>query len=81
MDVITVGVSANHHLVVRQIFRRESFGKFQGQLRGDFSRLKGLDDQVGNHILFRVAFPAGFRFIDLLAECKFLPCGIRAALI
>ena len=42
----------------------------------DFTGLKGLDDQVGNHIFFRIAFPAGFRFIDLLTESKFLPCGI-----
>ena len=47
----------------------------------DFTGLKGLDDQVGNHIFFRIAFPAGFRFIDLLTESKFLPCGICAALI
>ena len=66
MDVITVGVSANHHLVVRQIFRRESFGKFQGQLRGDFSRLKGLDDMVALPAACLAQLPLGVHHLLVL---------------
>ena len=47
----------------------------------DFPRLKGLDNQIRNYIVFRCAFATSFRFVNLLAEGKFLPRGIRVALI
>ena len=82
VDVFLIHMGSDKELVLPA-------GKLQSKLisqlicvlRRNFPRLKGLDNQVGDHIVFRCAFTAGFRFVDLLAESKFLPCGICAALI
>ena len=82
VDVFLIHMGSDKELVLPA-------GKLQSKLisqlicvlRRNFPRLKGLDNQVGDHIVFRCAFTAGFRFVDLLAESKFLPRGIRVALI
>ena len=66
MDVITVGVSADHHLIARQIFRRKSFGQFQGQLRGDLTGLEGLDDVIALPAACLAQFPLGVHHLLVL---------------
>ena len=46
MDVVTIRVRANDHLIARQILHRKLRGDLQCQLRGNLSRCKGLDDMV-----------------------------------
>ena len=47
----------------------------------DLTRLEGLDQQIGNDILFWLARPPGDGGVYLLADGKFLPSGIGIALI
>ena len=46
MDVLFVNMCADDHLIIRQVLSRKFHGDFQRQLRGEFSRFKGLDDVI-----------------------------------
>ena len=81
MDVAPVGVSADHHLIARQIFRRKSFGQFQSQFRSDLTRLKGLDDMVALPAACLAQLPLGVHhLLVLMAGVTILMGGEDAAL-
>ncbi len=44
-----IHMSANYHLIARQIFLYKGFGNFQRLLRSNLSRLKGLNNVVILH--------------------------------
>ena len=46
MDMVTIRVRANDHLITHQILRGKLRGNLQRQLRCDLVRNKGLDDVV-----------------------------------
>ena len=82
MDMLLIHMGCHNKLMFPTGKLQSQFiSKLIGVLRRDGSRLKGLDNQIRNHILIRGTFAPGCSGINLLGHRKFLPCRIRGTLI
>lgn len=82
MDMLLIHMGCHNKLMFPTgKLHRQFISQLIGILRRDGSRLKGLDNQIRNHILIRGTFAPGCSGINLLGHRKFLPCRIRGTLI
>ena len=82
MNVVLIYVGSHNELMfVAGKLHGDLIAQFVGVLRRDGSRLKGLHQQIGNHIFVRGTSAPGGGGVDLLADHKFLPRSIGRTLV
>ena len=82
MDMLLVHMGRHNELMFSAgKLQRQFISQLIGIFRCDSSRLKGLDNQIRNHVLIWDTFSSGSGGINLLGHRKFLPCRIRRTLI
>ena len=82
MNVVFVNVGSHNELVFA-VGKLHGYliAQLVGVLRRDGSRLKGLYQQIGNHIFVRGTSAPGGSGVNLLADHKFLPRSIGRTLV
>ena len=82
MDMLLIHMGRHNELMFSSgKIHRQFISQLIGVLRRDGSRLKGLDNQIRNHVLIGGTFAPGGGGINLFGHCKFLPCCIWGTLI
>ncbi len=81
VDMLLVHMDPDHRLVPRQMLFRKLCGDLQGLLRGDLSRLEGLDDVVIHHTVLFAVGPLGVQHLAALPARVAVEVGGEDALL